>query len=62
MNKSALLLLLFIGLLVITETTDAYYHWSLIRRRRRWNEQKQVTDAEFKEIEESDEKMTSLLE
>uniref|UniRef100_H2XLF4 Uncharacterized protein n=1 Tax=Ciona intestinalis TaxID=7719 RepID=H2XLF4_CIOIN len=60
MNKSALLLLLFIGLLVITETTDAYYHWSLIRRRRRWNAQKK--DAEFKDIEESDEKMTSLLE
>uniref|UniRef100_F6YK74 Uncharacterized protein n=1 Tax=Ciona intestinalis TaxID=7719 RepID=F6YK74_CIOIN len=42
MNKSALLLLLVIGLLVLTETTDAW------RRRVRWHtyNQKSTSDEE----------------
>uniref|UniRef100_F6ZZA5 Uncharacterized protein n=1 Tax=Ciona intestinalis TaxID=7719 RepID=F6ZZA5_CIOIN len=63
MNKSALLLLLLIGLFVLAETTDAMYIWGRRtwgvnrRRRRRWNQQKEAED-----IEESDEQVMSLLE
>uniref|UniRef100_H2Y2U5 Uncharacterized protein n=1 Tax=Ciona intestinalis TaxID=7719 RepID=H2Y2U5_CIOIN len=58
MNKSALLLLLVIGLLVLTETTHAF---ALTRRRntpRPWNQMQEANQAEDTSASRSYESLT----
>uniref|UniRef100_F6PVZ7 Uncharacterized protein n=1 Tax=Ciona intestinalis TaxID=7719 RepID=F6PVZ7_CIOIN len=47
MNKSALLLLLVIGLLVSIETTNAEVKWGWTGDRRRWDQKKMHNVKDF---------------